>query len=72
VPQPVGAVVAFLLVDRIKALLPLSFGFAAGAMLALVAVELLPGAFRGDRITAVLGVVTGAGAMLLLSVALGV
>jgi hypothetical protein len=33
-PQPVGAVVAYLLVEQISALLPLSFAFAAGAMLA--------------------------------------
>ncbi len=35
-PQPVGAAIAFLLVEEIEPLLPLSFGFAAGAMLALV------------------------------------
>ena len=32
-----------------RALLPVSFGFAAGAMLALVVVELLPDALRGGR-----------------------
>ncbi len=41
-PQPLGAVAAFLLVDEISGLLPFSFGFAAGAMLALVLVELVP------------------------------
>ena len=41
-PQPVGAVMAFLLVDQIRALLPWSLGFAAGAMLALVVFDLLP------------------------------
>lgn len=41
-PQPVGAVIAFVLVEQIGSLLPISFGFAAGAMLALVAIELLP------------------------------
>ena len=35
-PQPVGAVIAFLLVEQVTGLLPLSFAFAAGAMLALV------------------------------------
>ena len=54
-PQPVGAAVAFLLVEEIEPLLPFSFGFAAGAMLALVLVELLPDALRGDPRRAALG-----------------
>lgn len=44
-PQPLGAAIAFILVDLVNALLPASFGFAAGAMLALVVVELAPQAF---------------------------
>lgn len=58
VPQPVGAVVAFLLVDQIRALLPWSLGFAAGAMLALVVADLLPeaAAEREDRGQVVVGV----------------
>ena len=46
-PQPVGALVAFLLVEQIQSLLPFSFAFAAGAMLALIVVEILPKAFSG-------------------------
>jgi ZIP family zinc transporter len=72
VPQPVGAAIAFLLVEEIESLLPFSFGFAAGAMLALVFVELLPAAVRGDRMGAALGSLAGAAGMLALSVALGV
>jgi ZIP family zinc transporter len=71
-PQPLGAAIAFLLVEQIEALLPFSFGFAAGAMLALVIVELLPGAFRDDTVLATLGTLVGAAAMLALSAALGV
>jgi ZIP family zinc transporter len=71
-PQPVGAAIAFLLVEEIEPLLPLSFGFAAGAMLALVIVELLPGALRDDGVKAVAGTLLGAGGMLALSAALGV
>jgi zinc transporter, ZIP family len=73
VPQPVGAVVAYLLVEEIEALLPLSFAFAAGAMLALVALELVPQAFtvRTWR-SASAGVLVGAAAMLLLSALVGV
>lgn len=46
-PQPVGAVIAFVAVERINGLLPFSFAFAAGAMLALIAVEMLPRAYSG-------------------------
>lgn len=41
-PQPVGAVIAYLAVTTVDALLGPSFGFAGGAMLALVAVEIAP------------------------------
>ena len=71
-PQPVGAAIAFLLVEQIEPLLPVSFGFAAGAMLALVIAELLPDALRGDRAKAALGTLLGAAGMLALSAALGV
>jgi ZIP family zinc transporter len=71
-PQPVGAVIAFLLVEEVQPLLPVSFGFAAGAMLALVVVELLPGALREDRGKAAIGTALGAAVMLALSAVLGV
>ena len=59
-PQPVGAVLAFLLVDEIQGLLPVSFAFAAGAMLALVAVDVAPDAWRrGGRRGATAGAVAG-------------
>src|SRR3954471_14228692 len=41
-PQPVGAALAYLLVEEVQALLPVSLAFAAGAMLAVVVSELLP------------------------------
>jgi ZIP family zinc transporter len=73
VPQPVGALIAFLLVEQVEALLPLSFAFAAGAMLALIAVELLPQAYAGRRrLGPSAGIVVGAALMLGLSFALGV
>lgn len=72
-PQPVGAVVAFLLVEQITSLLPFSFAFAAGAMLALVAFELVPQAFtRRTWRSALCGVAVGALLMLALSAAFGV
>lgn len=71
-PQPVGAVVAYLLVDYVDALLPFSFGFAAGAMLALVLLELLPQSLRARPMAALAGIGAGSGAMLALSALLGV
>ena len=73
-PQPVGAVLAFLLVEQAQALLPLSFGFAAGAMLALVVVELVPSTFgeRDGWPLALAGSAAGAAIMLALGVVLGV
>jgi zinc transporter, ZIP family len=73
VPQPIGAVVAYFAVEQVNSLLPVSFGFAAGAMLLLVAVELVPGALaQGHRRLGIGGIATGAGVMGLLSLALGV
>jgi zinc transporter, ZIP family len=72
-PQPLGAVVAYLLVEQIQALLPFSFAFAAGAMLALVALELVPQAFTARTWrSALAGAAAGALAMLALSAAVGV
>ena len=73
VPQPVGAIAAFLVVEHVTGLLPASFAFAAGAMLALVALELVPEAFgRRNIARASAGTLAGAGAMLALAVAVGV
>ncbi len=72
-PQPVAAVVAFVAVEQVGALLPVSFGFAAGAMLALVAFEFVPQALTDARRgRAVLGAGAGAAVMLLLAALLGV
>ncbi len=71
-PQPVGAVIAYLLVAEVSALLPISFAFAAGAMLALVAISVLPDAVRANSRDALVGAGIGAAAMLALSAVLGV
>ena len=72
IPQPIGAAVAFVLVEEITALLPISFGFAAGAMLALVVIELFPQGWREDRRLTLFGAGLGATTMLVLSSLLGV
>jgi zinc transporter, ZIP family len=72
-PQPVGAVLAYLLVEEVESLLPFSFAFAAGAMLCLVLVELAPEAFKpGTRRVALVGTVSGALLMIALAALLGV
>jgi zinc transporter, ZIP family len=72
-PQPVGAVVAYLLVERVTSLLPFSFAFAAGAMLCLVASELIPQTYkRGTLGMSLAGTAVGALTMLALAALLGV
>jgi zinc transporter, ZIP family len=72
-PQPVGALIAYFAVAEVEALLPISFAFAAGAMLALIVVEMLPSAFEGGRRLAPgAGVLSGALTMLGLSYLIGV
>lgn len=49
IPQPVTAVPAFLFVDALRPALPFGIGFAAGAMVFMVLVELLPQAYEEGR-----------------------
>jgi len=71
--RPFGAVAAYALVDQVKSLLPLSFAFAAGAMLALVVVEMGPAAVEGGRPRqALAGAAIGSALMIALSAWLGV
>ncbi|HEU5064072.1 MAG TPA: ZIP family metal transporter [Solirubrobacterales bacterium] len=74
-PQPLGAVLAYLAVEQVESLLPFSFAFAAGAMLSLIATELLPQAYAQGRrrvLGPTLGIALGAAVMLLLDLLLGV
>ena len=69
-PQPIGAAVAFVLVDSISGLLPFSFGFAAGAMIVLVVAEMIPDAHNsGNRRMAAAGVLAGGVGIWLLELA---
>jgi len=48
-PQPVGAVIAFYFVRAAREFLPVGFGFAAGAMIYLVATEFVPEGLETGR-----------------------
>jgi ZIP family zinc transporter len=71
-PQPIGALIAFVAVEEVSGLLPISFAFAAGAMLALIVVEMLPKAYAGSRLGPSVGFAVGGALMMGLSAALGV
>jgi ZIP family zinc transporter len=71
-PQPIGAVVAWLAVETVSGLLPISFGFAAGAMLTIVAVEMAPRGLSHRPAQTLIGVLSGGATMGALSVVLGV
>lgn len=73
VPQIPGALVAWLAVEQIEGLLPVSFALAGGAMLALVVVDLLPDAWKhGSHTPVAAGTALGAAVMLVLGLALEV
>ena len=67
-PQPLLAVPAFAFVLAFRPVLPWGLGFAAGAMIWMVATELVPDAVResGGRIPALATAVLSAGVMVLL------
>ncbi len=70
--EPLGAMLTLLLTRRITILLPYVLAFAAGCMLYVVVVELVPEAAQGQKSSAgVVGAALGFVAMMLLDVLLG-
>jgi ZIP family zinc transporter len=73
VPQVPGALIAWLAVEQVQGLLPISFALAGGAMLALGVIDLLPDAWRhAPHLRVVAGTALGALLMLAIGAALEV
>lgn len=73
VPQPISAPIAYALVDHAAVLLPASLAFAGGAMLATVALELVPEALSvGMWRKGVAGILVGVAIIVVLGAILGV
>ncbi len=69
VPQPIAAVAIVLLTDILQQYLAIGFGFAAGAMLALVGLEMVPeGLEYGQKSSFLFGTVIGVILMYLINV----
>lgn len=69
--EPVSAVIGAILVLSIRNVLPFLLAFAAGAMIAVVARELLPESIKTNKNLSTLGVIAGFILMMILDVALG-
>ena len=69
--EPISAVIGAILVIYIRSLLPFLLAFAAGAMITVVARELLPESVKENKNLATFGLITGFILMMILDVALG-
>ncbi|TKJ42173.1 ZIP family metal transporter [candidate division LCP-89 bacterium B3_LCP] len=71
-PEPIAGIIGALIVMSSRAILPYALAFAAGAMIFVVAEEVIPEAQRdGNRDIATAGVMIGFAVMMTLDVALG-
>jgi len=69
--EPISAVIGVVLVLTIRSILPLLLAFAAGAMIAVAARELLPESITENKNLATVGLIFGFVLMMILDVALG-
>lgn len=69
--EPIAAVIGVVLVLTVRSILPFLLAFAAGAMIAVAARELLPESIQENKNLATLGLIAGFVLMMVLDVALG-
>lgn len=69
--EPISAIIGVVLVLTIRSILPLLLAFAAGAMIAVVARELLPESINHNKNLATLGLIVGFITMMILDISLG-
>ena len=69
--EPIAGVVGALLSLIVENLLPFMLSFSAGAMIAVVCSELIPDAFKDNKVLASIGILVGFLVMMILDVALG-
>ena len=69
--EPCAAVIGYFLCTAVQAALPFCLAFSAGAMIAVVASELLPEACRENKNIAAIGCIMGFLVMMIMDVALG-
>ena len=69
--EPISAIIGVVLVLTIRSILPFLLSFAAGAMIAVSARELLPESINENKNLATVGLICGFAIMMILDVALG-
>jgi len=69
--EPIAAVIGVVLVTSIRSMLPFLLTFAAGAMIAVAARELLPESIKENKNLSTVGLIAGFVLMMVLDVALG-
>ena len=69
--EPISAVIGAILVLTVRSILPFLLSFAAGAMIAVAARELLPESIQENKNLSTLGLIAGFTIMMILDVALG-
>lgn len=68
--EPISAIIGVILVLKIKFIMPFLLAFAAGAMICVVARELLPESINSDKDLSTLGMIVGFVVMMILDVAI--
>ena len=69
--EPIAAIIGVILAMSIKSILPILLSFASGAMIVVVARELLPESVKENKNLATIGLIGGFVLMMILDVALG-